>query len=76
MNRSHHVGKAAARARSSKAATIRQSLLESDDFDEAAEATPWLHALPDDEEDWPELENDALDVETEIGFLLKGGAHR
>ena len=73
MNRSHHVGKPALRARSSKAASIRQSLLDNDEFEEAADA-PWLHALPDDEEDWPELENDAHDVETEIGLLLKGAA--
>ena len=74
MNRSHHVGKAAVRARSSKAASIRQSLLESDDLDEAVEAP--LFALSDDEEDWPELETDSSDVESELGLLLNGVSHR
>jgi hypothetical protein len=71
MNRSHHVTKAAARARSSKAASIRQTLLDSDDLNEEMEA-PWAHALSDNEEDWPELESDTCDVETEIGLLLNG----
>jgi len=74
MNKSHHVNKAAARARSSKAASIRQSLLDGDDLDEEMEA-PWASALSDDEEDWPELESDSHDVETEIGLLLNGVTH-
>jgi len=76
MNKSHHVSKAASRARSAiPAASVRQSVLESDDFDEAGEA-PWLNTLQADEEDWPELEDDAQDVETEIGLLLKGVSYR
>jgi len=74
MNKSHHVGKTASRARSSTAASIRQSLLESDDLNEEMEV-PVL-ALSDDEEDWPELEDDTGDVETEIGLLLNGISHR
>ena len=72
MNKSHHASKNAARARSSvAAASVRQSLLESDDLDEAMEA-PWMSAISADENDWPELESDAHDVETEIGLLLHG----
>ena len=71
MNKSHPAGKDAQRSRSAiPAASIRQSLLESEDFNEDDDA------LPDDAEDWPELESDARDVESEIDLLLKGGAYR
>ena len=76
MNKSHPAGKDAQRSRSAiPAASIRQSLLESEDFNEDDDALE-LAALPDDAEDWPELESDARDVESEIDLLLKGGAYR
>jgi hypothetical protein len=75
MNKLHHASKSATRTRSgAHAASVRRSLLEREDFEEAAEA-PWL-AVSGDEEDWPEVETDESDVATEISLLLNGIAHR
>ena len=75
MNKLHHASKSAMRTRSgAPAASMRQSLLERDDFEEAAEA-PWL-ASSGHEEDWPEFETDESDVASEISLLLNGFAHR
>jgi hypothetical protein len=50
-------------------------LLRSEDFIQDDEALRPV-ILPDDAEDWPELESDVRDVESEIGLLLNGVAYR
>jgi hypothetical protein len=74
MNKTHHAGRTGARGRTSiPAASVRRSLLESED--EAMEA-PWMSPLSSNEEDWPEVESDPRDVESELNLLLNGVSYR
>jgi hypothetical protein len=93
MNKTHISAKTGARTRSSiPAERARQSLLESDEFDDIADAQLLPTESDDEDSDWSEVETGAAhagsryrqqaddflapDVETEINLLLHGVSYR